>query len=117
MNASEILMKALAAGATAALRPNQMYRPDFQKEISPAYLELKAMIKERYGQAVDVNLLNIGPGSPDRQEAVTQQLQTSGAADDEVVLQQAQKLLTIIAAENPESIWASNVTEPPDQLK
>jgi len=117
MNASEILMKALAAGATAALRPNQMYRPDFQKEISPVYLELKAMIEARYGQAVNVNLLDIGPGSPDRQAAIIEQLQASGAADDEAIRHQAQKLLTIIAAENPESIWASNVAEPPDQLK
>ncbi|MBK8904856.1 MAG: hypothetical protein IPM53_26995 [Anaerolineaceae bacterium] len=117
MDASDILVKALAAGATAALRPNRMYLPDFQKEIMPLYLQLKALLEERYGSTVNVDLLDIGPGSAERQEAMAQQLQASGAANDEDVMQLARKLVAIITDENPESIWASNVAEPPEHLK
>lgn len=117
MGNSEVVTKALADGATAALRPNRMGVPDFQKEISPVYRHLKAVLKERYGQAIDVDLLDIGPGSAERQKAMFQQLQTSGAAQDEEVIGLARKLVAVIADENAESIWASNVAEPPEHLK
>jgi hypothetical protein len=116
LDASNTLMKVLAAGAVAALRPNRMYVPDFQKEIMPVYLQLKAMIEERYGQSVDVDLLDSGPGSPERQQAMVQQLQASGAAGDEAVMHQARKLAAIIAEENPQSFWAANVAETPDDF-
>jgi hypothetical protein len=117
LNASDTLMKVLAAGAVAALRPNRMYVPDFQQKIMPVYLQLKALIEERYGQLVDVDLLDSGPGSPERQQAMVQQLQASGAADDEELMGQARKMAAIIAEENPESFWAANAAEPPDDFK
>ena len=74
-------------------------------------------METRYGREVKVDLLDIGPGSAERQEAITQQLQTSGAADDQDVTHLAKKLVAIIADENPESIWATNIAAPPDHLK
>lgn len=117
LNASDTLMKVLAAGAVAALRPNRLYVPDFQQEIMPVYFQLKAMIEERYGQSVDVDLLDIGPGSPERQQAMVQQLEASGAADDEELMGLARKMAAIIVEENPESFWAANVAESPNHLK
>lgn len=117
LDASDILMKALAAGATAVLRPNRIYLPNALKHITPVYGELKALLEERYGREVNVDLLDIGPGSAERQEAMSQQLQASGAAADEDVMRLAKQLVAIIADENPESIWASNVAEPPEHLK
>jgi hypothetical protein len=111
-----ILMKALAAGAVASFRPNLMGLPDSQKDIVLAYQELKEMIQAQYPQ-IDVDLLDVGPGSAERQEAMTQQLQAAGVTEDKEILRQAQTVLDVIAEENPESVWASDVAEPPSHLK
>ena len=116
MDAKTMIMKALAAGVVAMLRPNLRDRHESQREIEDAYQALKAMIKAQYEQ-VDVDLLEIGPGSAERQEAITQQLVEAGATEDESILHQAQLVLDIIAEENPESLWASEVAEPPPHLK
>ena len=116
MDAKTTLMKALAAGAVTWFRPNQMDRLESQKVIGMAYQQLKEMIQERYGQ-VDVDLLDIGPGSAERQEAIMQQLQEAGVTADEKILHQAQVVLDIIAEENPEALWASEVPKQPSHLE
>lgn len=116
MNPTNDLTKALAAGAVAMFRPNRTDGPVYREDLTNAYIKLKEMIEEKYAQ-VDVDLLDIGPGSAERQELIARQLQDTGAVQDEEILSQARTLLTIIAAENPESLWASDPAEPPPQHK
>lgn len=113
MISQDKLMKALTSGALLAFRPNLMnqHGSQTQEEISTRYLELKAMIQERYRQ-VDIDLLDIGPGSAERQEAMHQQLQEAGVIKDKEILAQAQKLLDLISEENADSLWASQVADP-----
>ena len=74
------------------------------------------MLAASYPQ-VNVDLLDIAPGSEARQQQVTQQLAESGAAEDDAILQQAQTLLDIIAEKDPTAVWATAVAQPPSQLK
>lgn len=116
MDAETRLMKALAVGAVAAFRPNLMNRLEAQKEIATAYLELKDKIQKRYGR-VQVHLLDIAPGSADRQAALAQQLKEAGVTEDEEILKQAQRLLDIVWAEDPEALWATEPADPAPQHK
>lgn len=111
-----MLTKALAAGAIALFRPNVMDLPESEKEIEAAYLDLKEMIQAQYG-SVDVDLLDLGPGSAERQQAMDEQLQEAGATKDEGILRQARLLLDIIAEEEPKALWASELAEPPSHLQ
>jgi hypothetical protein len=111
-----MITKALAAGAVAMLRPNLRDRHESQREIEEAYKTLKAMIEAHYGQ-VGVDLLEIGPGSAERQAAIAQQLDEAGATEDEDILRQAQLVLDIISEEDPTALWASEVAEPPPHLR
>jgi hypothetical protein len=116
MNAKSMITKALAAGAVAMLRPNLRDRHESQRKIEEAYQTFKAMIEAHYGQ-VDVDLLEIGPGSAERQAAIAQQLDEAGATEDEDILRQAQLVLDIISEEDPTALWASEVAEPPPHLR
>lgn len=110
------LIEALAAGAAARLRPNLRDRHESQTPITDAYQQLKDMLEAAYGQ-VEVDLLDIGPGSSERQQVLAQQLEEAGATEDEAILRQAQRLLDIIAAENPAALWASDEPESPPHLR
>jgi hypothetical protein len=112
MGSEFIVTKALAAGAVATQRPNLGGRHEALTEIADAYQALKGMIASQYGQ-IDVDLLDIGPGSAERQKIITQQLEEAGANDNEAILRQAQLVLDIIAEENPESLWASDTPQSP----
>ena len=116
MDSKTRLMKALAAGAAADLRPNLMGRHESQNEIAEATQTLKKMIQRQYPQ-VDIDLLDIGPGSAERQSAVAEQIQAAGAAEDEAILRQAQVVLDIIGDEEPEALWAAKPAESPPQHK
>lgn len=116
MDPKSMLTKALSAGAVAMLRPNLKGRHESQREIAHAYEKLKLMLEEKYGQ-VDADLMDIGPASAERKELIAQQLEASGATEDESILRQAQRVLEIIAEENPESLWASEVPEIPPHLR
>lgn len=116
MDAKTRLTKALAAGAVIMSRPNTFEGTGPESQIKVAYQKLKALLQEQYRQ-VDEDLLDIGPGSEERQEAMANQLEEAGATEDEAVMQQAQALLDIIYKEDPSAIWASAVAEPPAHLK
>jgi hypothetical protein len=116
LDAKSMITKALASGAVAMLRPNPEDKHDSQKGIADAYQALKAMIEKQYEQ-VEVDLLEIGPGSAERQEAIAQQLDQAGAVEDENILRQAQLVLDIISEEDPTALWASEVIEPPPHLR
>ena len=110
------ITKALAAGAAAVFRPNRTGGPVYKEEIADRHEALKEMIRTQYPQ-VEIDLLDIGPGSVERQQAITQQLQESGAAQNEEIQQQAQYLLETITDKNPESLWATDEADPAPQHK
>jgi hypothetical protein len=115
MDAKTTLIKALAAGALLMMRPNPEAGPQAQ-EAPEAYLALKRMIRERYKQ-VNVDLLDDGPGSAERQQAMAQQLQAAGVVDDEEIVQQAKETLQAIDDEESSTLWASEPADEPAQLK
>lgn len=114
MEAKTLLVKAFSAGAVVAFRPNLMGRLASQKEIAGAYQKLKEMIAADYGQ-VDVDMLEIGPGAATRKETLAAQLEEAGVTADERILNQAQAVLDIIAEEDPEAVWATEVADPAPQ--
>jgi hypothetical protein len=116
MDSKSTLTKALAAGAVLMMRPNLMDRPESQRAPEEAYLELKRMIREKYEQ-VDVDLLDLGPGSEEGQQAMAKQLEDAGAIDDKVILDQAQTTLELIREERPSALRASEPVEPPAHLQ
>lgn len=116
MDAQTLLIRALAAGAAAMFRPNLVDVPDFQKEIEPAYLNLKEMIQERYAQ-VNVDLLDVGPASAERQQRLGQQLQAAGVTEDRAILRQAQAVLDTIGEEYPSALSASEVVDSHSHLQ
>jgi hypothetical protein len=117
MDSKSTLTKALAAGAIVMFRPNLMERPASpQREIDQAYLDLKELLQEKYEQ-IDVDILDFGPGSAERQQAIAQKLQDSGASEDEEILRQAQIVLDLIREEDPAALWASEPAKPPAHLQ
>lgn len=86
-NSTDQLTKALA-GAVAIFRPNRTDGPVYREDMSNAYLKLKEMIQEEYPQ-MDVDLLDIGPGSAERQQLIALQLQDAGVLLNEKILYQA----------------------------
>lgn len=116
MDAKTRLTNALSAGAVIMSRPNIIKGIGPEEQIKPAYLKLKQLLEERYSQ-VDKDLLDIGPGSAERKEAIANQLAEAGATEDEAVMQQAQAVLDIIYEVDPTAVWATAVAEPPSQLK
>jgi len=110
------ICRALASGAIAAARPNQIGLHDNLMPVIPPFRELKAMISRQYPQ-VDADLLDIGAGAGDRQEKMKAQLTTSGAAEDQKVLQQAELVLELVAVHQPEALWASAEAELPAEHK
>ena len=101
------IVKALAAGAASNLRPNVVGLENLV--VIDQYQALKELIGRKYAQ-VDENILDIGPASAERQQKMMDQLQASGAGEDEEVLQQVEVLLSAIMEHDPEAIWASTPT-------
>jgi len=116
MESQFLLTKALAAGAVVMMRPNQWYSPETLEEMETAYLKLKEMIRAQYTQ-VDVDLLDIGPGSAERQQQMARQLQEAGVTEDEDILRQARLVLENITEDDPAALWASEVADEPPQHK
>lgn len=113
MKAIDTIVTALAAGATADFRPNIRYE---KHEINEAYDRLKALIQAKYPQ-VQADLLAVGPGSAERKQAMRQQLEAAGAANDADLLEQAQAVLAEVAENDPEAVWAAKTPEPPPHMK
>lgn len=99
---------ALAAGAAANFRPNPS--ADTKEPLSEDYLTLKSLIEQKHPQ-VDVDLLDVGPGSAERQEAMLEQLREVGVAEDEEILRQAQVVLDTAAELDPRVLNAAEVSE------
>lgn len=102
MNAADAIVLAMAAAAAARFRPNPFFDPRPEED---AYLALRRDLAERFS-TVPADILDIGPGSPDRQAALKAALEQSGAADDAGVRQAAGQLARLVAANAPESAAA-----------
>lgn len=107
MENEEFIALALAAGAAAHFRPNNLAqeRPEVD-----AYLVLAEMIVGSY-RGVDARMMEEGPGSEERRTMLTEQLESSGAAADRAVMRQSRRVLEKIMERAPQSITAVLVDE------
>lgn len=111
MSPEQTVMLALTTGAAARMRPNNwaLKRPEVE-----AYMELVDLLKRRYA-GVDARMMEVAPGSKERQELLTSQVQQSGAANSRAVLQRSRRVLDEVLARTPEAIIASFVD--PDMVR
>ena len=102
MNQIEAITLAMSAAAAAQFRPNgfAQTRPDVQ-----AYLALKQLLLDKY-PAVSHDILDVGPGSMERQNVLKTQLQQVGVGEDTAILRQARQLLQHLLEHDPKSATA-----------
>lgn len=105
MENSSIIMQALAAGAAASFRPNQTTVPVTERPLNQSYAALKEMVRQKYPQ-IEVDLLDIGPASAERQQKLAGQLEASGALADEALQAQAKTVMVEIYEHEPEAAAA-----------
>jgi hypothetical protein len=105
MDPTTTIVTALAVGAAASFRPNVMYLPDDEKRALTLYGQLKELLEQKYG-SVEAGLLDIGPASGERRQQLADQLQKSGADQDQKVLDLARLLLRACYEEEPEAFAA-----------
>jgi len=106
MENEQVIVLAMAAAVASDFQPNPFY---LKRPTEAAYLELRNYLAGRY-PAVTGDLLNVGPGSAERQALLRQQLRDSGAADDPRVLALAKSLARLVVQSDPvaaESVFAS----------
>ena len=96
------IVTALAAGAAAA------FQSTAEQVVKDSYAALKGLIQRKYAQ-VDVNHLEVNPGSKSRRGVVEEDLKAAGVETDAEVLQKAQALLEIIQRQAPEAAAAIGV--------
>jgi hypothetical protein len=96
------IVTALAAGASAALKPT------VEQAVKDSYAALKGLIQRKYTQ-VDVNQLEANPTSKSRRGVVEEDLAAVGADKDAEALQYAQVLLEAIQRHAPEGAAAIDV--------
>lgn len=103
MSPDEAIMLALATGAAAQMEPN-VFKAE-QPEIT-AYQELLALLSREYG-GVEARMMEISPGSDERQELLADQIRDSGAAEDAAVLQQSRQVLRAVLDRSPSAVTAA----------
>jgi hypothetical protein len=89
MSLENAVMLALATGAAARMEPNVFRR---ERPAVAAYHALVALLEQRY-PAVGARMMEIAPGSLERQRLLAQQLGQSNAAADAAVLEASQRVL------------------------
>jgi hypothetical protein len=102
MDSADFIVLAMASAAAASFHPNAFFQ---RRPEEMAYLALQRRLAERY-PAVPYDLLNIGPGSAERQAALKAKLQETGADRDEAILQAAANLAQIVLKHSPTSAAA-----------
>jgi hypothetical protein len=108
MQEYSIITQTLAAGAAAVLMPNQVPVQITKQDFHKAYEILKITLRQRYPQ-VEVDLLDIAPGSIERHRMLENQLQTSGALNDEEVIAKGTTLLAEIFENFPGAATAVGI--------
>jgi hypothetical protein len=112
MEEYSIIVKALAAGAVASFRPDNLIEKE-ERLMDNNYVALKRMLREKYPQ-VDADILDIGPGSEARLKLLQDQLANSGALDDSKLQEKAQSLIDEILKHEPEAAMAVGLIKPGD---
>ncbi len=96
MEPISMIVTALALGAAAGLKPTA------EQAVKDAYVGLKSLIQRKFAQ-VDLALLEAKPESEKRQAVVEEELEEAGAAQDQEILQGAQRLLDVVQQKAPEA--------------
>lgn len=111
MSPEQAVMLALTTGAAARMRPNNwaLVRPEVE-----AYMELVDLLKRRYA-GVDGRMMEVAPGSKERQELLADQVRQSGAANSRAVLRRSRRVLEEVLSRTPQAIIASFVD--PDMVR
>lgn len=111
MSPEQAVMLALTTGAAARMGPNNwaLIRPEVE-----AYMELVDLLKRRYA-GVNARMMEVAPGSKERQELLSNQIQQAGAANSRAVLRRSRRVLDDVLARTPEAIIASFVD--PDMVR
>jgi hypothetical protein len=102
MAPEEAIVLALATGAAARMEPNVFARE--RPEVA-AYHELAALLARTY-PAVDARMMEIGPGSQERQQHLAEQIRQHKAAEDAAVLRKSRCVLQAIVRNVPQASTA-----------
>ena len=89
------IVTALAAGAAAGLTASA------ENAIKEAYAGIKALIQRKFG-GVDLAVLESKPESATRRGVVAEELTEAGAAQDQELLQAAERLMQLIQQRAPQ---------------
>lgn len=95
MDPVSVVVTALAAGATAGLKPAA------EQAVKDAYAGLKALIQRKW-QQVSVGQLEANPASEARQAVVKEDLAQAEAGKDRELLAMADKVLEAVARHAPD---------------
>jgi len=112
MEEYSIIVQALAAGAVASFRPDNIIQKT-ERSMDKAYVSLKETLEEKY-PGVDADILDIGPGSQERLQLLQSQLAKSGALDDHDLQEKARALIEEIIEHEPEAAMAVGLIKPGD---
>ena len=77
MSPNEAIMLALATASAARMQPNGLA---LNRPAMAAYLELAKQLSRANGGGIDAHMLEIAPGSQERQHLLAQQIERSGVA-------------------------------------
>ena len=103
MSPNEAIMLALATASAARMQPNGLA---LNRPAMAAYLELAKQLSRAGGGGIDPHMLEIAPGSQERQRLLAQQLESNGIATDPAVLRQSRQVLEEILAQAPQAATA-----------
>lgn len=102
MSPDKAIMLALATGSAARMEPNPYAR---QRAEVDAYLELVKLLTQ-HDSGIDARMLEIAPGSQERQQLLAEQIRSSGAATNRAVLRRARRVLRAVQRHAPQAITA-----------
>lgn len=102
MDPITIIVTALAAGATAGLKPTA------EQAVKDAYAGIKTLIQRKY-QIRSMESLEQKPDSETKRTSVKEDLTEAGAGDDKELLDRAKFLLDTVQAHDPQVAAKLNI--------
>ncbi|MCB0036359.1 MAG: hypothetical protein KDE51_20145 [Anaerolineales bacterium] len=111
MNRDEILVLTLGVGAAAENMPNADV---FSQKAVDNYIQLREMVEEEF-RRVDADLLEVGPGSPERQEKLRQQIEETNLSENNAIMAQAKVVLENVVEYVPGA--AAALKKDPEDLR
>lgn len=105
MSPEEAVMLALTTGAAARMGPNNWALKRAEVE---AYMDLVDLLERRF-TGVDARMMEVAPGSKERQDLLTEQIRQVGAANSRAVLRRSRSVLEEVLARTPQAIIAASV--------